>query len=152
MGDETQPTLHNLFTAPDWVQEGGKMSEEAFEKWAQGKSLLINIREEMMYTAGYINITSITRDAFCAGWQAALQHSGEPVAWMSPNKQSLEFSRPDTVYGSHTIPLYTTPQPVVPPQWRVVMRGMVEYAECNDPGNPYLDQAKALLSAGKEDV
>jgi hypothetical protein len=78
----------------------------------------------------------------------ALQ-SGEPVAWMSPNKQSLEFSRPDTVYGSHTIPLYTTPQPVVPPQWRVVMRGMIEYAECNDPGNPYLDQAKALLSAGK---
>jgi hypothetical protein len=44
----------------------------------------------------------------------AQQHSGEPVAWMSPNKQSLEFSRPDTVYGSHTIPLYTTPQPVVP--------------------------------------
>ncbi len=41
-------------------------------------------------------------------------------------------------------------EPVVPPQWRVVMRGMVEYAECNDPGNPYLDQAKALLSAGKE--
>jgi hypothetical protein len=43
--------------------------------------------------------------------QEALQ-SGEPVAWMSPNKQSLEFSRPETVYGSHTIPLYTTPQPV----------------------------------------
>jgi hypothetical protein len=40
-------------------------------------------------------------------------------------------------------------EPFVPPQWRVVMRGMVEYAECNDPGNPYLDQAKALLSAGK---
>jgi hypothetical protein len=30
------------------------------------------------------------------------------------------------------------------------MRGMVEYAECNDPGNPYLSQAQALLSAGKE--
>jgi len=43
----------------------------------------------------------------------------------------------------------STPPPVIPPQWRVVMRGMVEYAECNDPGNPYLDQAKALLSAGK---
>jgi hypothetical protein len=40
-------------------------------------------------------------------------------------------------------------KPVVPPQWRVVMRGMVEYAECNDPGNPYLPQAQALLSAGK---
>lgn len=46
--------------------------------------------------------------------------------------------------------VYTTPQPVViPAQWRVVMRGMVEYAECNDPGNPYLPQAQALLSAGK---
>ncbi len=33
----------------------------------------------------------------------------EPVAWMSPNKERLEFSRKDTVYGSHTIPLYTTP-------------------------------------------
>jgi hypothetical protein len=122
------------------------MSREAFEKWAQGKSLLINIREEMMYTAGYINVKEMAWEA----WQAALQHSeSEPVAWMSPNKQSLEFSRPDTVYGSHTIPLYTTPQPVVPPQWKVVMRGMVEYTECNDPGNPYLDQAKALLSAGK---
>jgi hypothetical protein len=125
------------------------MSREAFEKWAQGKSLLINIREEMMYTAGYINVKEMAWEA----WQAALQHSeSEPVAWMSPNKQSLEFSRPDTVYGSHTIPLYTTPQPVVPAQWRAVMRGMVEYAECNDPGNPYLDQAKALLSAGGETV
>jgi hypothetical protein len=90
----------------------------------------------------------VTIDEAIAGLQA-LQHSGEPVAWMSPNKQSLEFSRPDTMYGSHTIPLYTTPQPVVPAQWRVVMRGMIEYAECNDPGNPYLDQAKVLLSAGK---
>ena len=43
-------------------------------------------------------------------------------------------------------------EPVVPSQWRVVMRGMVEYAECNDPGNPYLPQAQALLSAGKGTV
>ena len=33
----------------------------------------------------------------------------EPVAWMSPGKERLEFSRPDTVYGSHTIPLYKHP-------------------------------------------
>ena len=31
---------------------------------------------------------------------------GEPVAWLSPGRERLEFSRPDTVYGSHTIPLY----------------------------------------------
>jgi hypothetical protein len=33
----------------------------------------------------------------------------QPVAWMSPNRERLEFSRNDTVYGSHTIPLYTHP-------------------------------------------
>ncbi len=33
----------------------------------------------------------------------------EPVAWMSPGKERLEFSRADTVYGSHTIPLYKHP-------------------------------------------
>lgn len=37
-----------------------------------------------------------------------------PVAWMSPGKERLEFSRPDTVYGSHTIPLYTHPQASAP--------------------------------------
>lgn len=35
--------------------------------------------------------------------------ASEPVAWMSPNKERIEFSRPDTVYGSHTIPLFTHP-------------------------------------------
>jgi hypothetical protein len=34
----------------------------------------------------------------------------EPVAWMSPGKERLEFSRKDTVYGSHTLPLYTADQ------------------------------------------
>jgi hypothetical protein len=35
-------------------------------------------------------------------------------------------------------------------QWRAVMRRMIERAECNDPGNPHLPQAQAMLSAGKE--
>jgi hypothetical protein len=38
------------------------------------------------------------------------QPEQEPVAWMSPNKERLEFSRKDTVYGSHTIQLYTVQQ------------------------------------------
>jgi hypothetical protein len=33
----------------------------------------------------------------------------QTVAWMSPNRERLEFSRNDTVYGSHTIPLYAHP-------------------------------------------
>ena len=34
----------------------------------------------------------------------------EPVAWMSPGKERLEFSGKGTVYGSHTLPLYTEDQ------------------------------------------
>jgi hypothetical protein len=122
---------------------------DAFEKWAQGKSLLINIREEMMYAAGYINVKEMAWEA----WQAALQHSeSEPVAWMSPNKQSLEFSRPDTVYGSHTIPLYASPQPVAP---EVVFDTLkAAQGSCrlglNDIADKQIEIAiKALLSAGK---
>jgi len=36
----------------------------------------------------------------------------EPVAWMSPGKERLEFSRKDTVYGSHTLPLFRNPAPI----------------------------------------
>jgi hypothetical protein len=89
-------------------------------------------------------------------WQAALQ-SGEPVAWMSPNKQSLEFSRPDTVYGSHTIPLYAAPQPVVPVNQQLVeaLKACEECLMFIHGGEPLrtdlpLKLAKeALLSAGK---
>ena len=46
--------------------------------------------------------------AKCA-WEAAakqkqLEH--EPVAWINARGDYCEVSRPDTVYGSHTIPLY----------------------------------------------
>lgn len=40
---------------------------------------------------------------------ALAQEEQEPVAWMSRGKERLEFSRPDTVYGSHTIPLFPHP-------------------------------------------
>jgi hypothetical protein len=134
-------------------------AREAFEKWAQGKSLLINIREEMMYATGYISVKEMAWEA----WQAALQ-SGEPVAWMSPNKQSLEFSRPDTVYGSHTIPLYASPQPVVPegyvlvpvePTEAMLMAWFSATRESSEGVGTlgYFRAAyKALLSAGKETV
>jgi hypothetical protein len=84
----------------------------------------------------------------------ALQHSGEPVAWMSPNKQSLEFSRPDTVYGSHTIPLYTTPQPVVPEVVFDILKAAQGSCRLglNDIADKQIEIAiKALLSAGKGD-
>ena len=31
-----------------------------------------------------------------------------------------------------------------------VLKGMVEYSECNDPGNPWLNGARAVLSDGGE--
>ena len=93
------------------------MSREAFERHCpMPKGLVFNASLNRYDGGAYTSALSYN-DMWCAwqhAWQAALQHSeSEPVAWMSPNKQSLEFSRPDTVYGSHTIPLYTTPQPVV---------------------------------------
>jgi hypothetical protein len=107
---------------------------------------------------------TIGKVAAWEAWQAALQHSGEPVAWMSPNKQSLEFSRPDTVYGSHTIPLYASPQPVVPegyvlvpvePTEAMLMAWFSATRESSEGVGTlgYFRAAyKALLSAGKEDV
>jgi hypothetical protein len=89
---------------------------------------------------------TIGKVAAWEAWQAALQHAGsEPVA--VADRGVLNWI--DGKQFNREADLYTHPQPVVPPQWKVVMRGMVEYAECNDPGNPYLDQAKALLLAGK---
>ena len=31
-----------------------------------------------------------------------------------------------------------------------VLKGMVEYSECNDPGNPWLNRARAVLGYGGE--
>lgn len=33
---------------------------------------------------------------------------------------------------------------------RIILRDLVEYAECNDPGNPHLKKAKGFLSGGDE--
>ena len=49
-----------------------------------------------------------------AGWRAALRWAAdgqEPVAWMSPLRETLQFVRKDTVFGSNTIPLYAAPVP-----------------------------------------
>jgi hypothetical protein len=53
------------------------------------------------------------RDELRDRMESATVLDADPVAWMSPKKERLEFSRADTVYGSHTIPLYTHPTPAV---------------------------------------
>ena len=50
-----------------------------------------------------------TNNAIAALRKRLVQPEQEPVAWMSPGRERLEFSRKDTVYGSHTIPLYASP-------------------------------------------
>lgn len=44
--------------------------------------------------------------ALSAQYEGCIVAQGEAQAWASPGKERLEFSRKDTVYGSHTIPLY----------------------------------------------
>ena len=71
----------------------------------------------------------------------------EPVAWMSPNKERLEFSRIDTVYGSHTIPLYTTP-PTREPLSEEEIEKLVPWQ--GDPKDPFfsrIDFARAIEQA-----
>lgn len=41
--------------------------------------------------------------------QARLEASGTPVAWINKRGDYVELSTPSTVYGSHTIPLFTAP-------------------------------------------
>jgi hypothetical protein len=87
-------------------------------------------------------------DADVSGWHSALQHAGQGEAWKHDCSALLTN---DIELWINSCPHCgkPRPQPAVPEGWQRVMRGMVEYAECNDPNNPYLTQAQALLSAGK---
>ena len=79
--------------------EAMKLALEALEMWCPMTATYLNTRDEA--------ITAL-RQAIAELEQA------QPVAWMSPGKERIEFSRTDTVYGSHTIPLYTAPPPRQP--------------------------------------
>jgi len=130
------------------------MSREAFERHCPMPKGLVFNASLNRYDGGVYTSALSYNDMWCAwqhAWQAALQ-SGEPVAWMSPNKQSLEFSRPDTVYGSHTIPLYASPQPVVPEGYVLVPRAAATEVlrTSSNRGGAWEEIRSALLSAGKE--
>lgn len=59
----------------------------------------------------YADFDAALRWMFKRGIARYLAERGkEAVAWMSPGKERLEFSRPDTVYGSYTLPLFLGPQ------------------------------------------
>lgn len=76
----------------------------------------------------------------------------KPVAWMSINKERLEFSRADTVYGSHTIPLYTHPAPDVVAQLVEALEKITQ-VDAGSPVKTYQemeDIAKAALEAAKQ--
>lgn len=58
----------------------------------------------------------------------------DAVAWMSPGKERIEFSRADTVYGSHTLPLFLSPtipegMALVPPEKPLPDLMMASYHE-----------------------
>lgn len=74
----------------------------------------------------------------------------KPVAWMSPNKERLEFSRADTVYGSHTIPLYAHPAPDVVKQLVEALELMIEKHEHYGLPRDSALIAQAALAAAKE--
>lgn len=99
---------------------------------------------------GFVRNASHNEDRYvceCEFWEHPMDDlMQEPVAWMSPGKERLEFSGKGTVYGSHTIPLFTSPpqrQPLtdeeikeiflrelgdlavrIPPGWRKVVNAI----------------------------
>jgi len=125
----------------------------AFEKW-YGSSPERNDK----YPVQYLNVFTQAR---WEAWQAALQ-SGEPVAYWNKNFTFASFIKlADHIEGEPPagwIPLYTTPQPVVPAltledlnlirQWHnAVKDAYVNYLQACDADT--FAKIEALLSAGK---
>jgi hypothetical protein len=85
-----------------------------------------------------------------------MNNEQNPVAWMSPSRERLEFSRADTVYGSHTIPLYTHPAPDVTKQLVEALEQLMSIvtihsrATSNSFAWAEMDEAKEALAAAKE--
>ncbi len=76
MGDETQSTLHNLFTAPDPVQEGEGMSD---------LELLADTMEEWSTTSGDHHMLAAAAIRQLIKLQASLQNSeSEPTEEIDP--------------------------------------------------------------------
>ena len=80
----------------------------------------------------------------------------DPAAWMSPGKERIEFSRTDTVYGSHTIPLYTAPkvapvEAVEPIWWWYRTNGKYDHFQDRRPDHDAYDEGslKPLFTSHK---
>jgi hypothetical protein len=128
------------------------VSREAFEKW---------LRSEMPEYAGEGKAYSGIRKLFFKAWQAALQHSGEPVAWRL-RRDGVDYGM--TVYDKAQVgrymqdgwqlvgELYTTPQPVVEVTDAQIREVFIANGFTIKDGQtdlkPYVYQAaRALLSA-----
>jgi hypothetical protein len=85
-----------------------------------------------------------------------MSNEQKPVAWMSPSRERLEFSRADTVYGSHTIPLYTHPTPAVVKQLVEALEQLMSIvtihsrATSNNFAWAEMDEAKEALAAARK--
>jgi hypothetical protein len=75
------------------------------------------------------------------------QQHAEPVAWMSPSKERLEFSTKSTVYGSHTIPLYTAPPKRLPLTEEEIGEVAIKSQDGISPHDDTLRFARAIEAA-----
>ena len=131
-------------------QESEERAMTAWEAWqaAQAQTLLEVIRDD----SGCPTEVRIAEAVQHAGQgEAAAWHTEDPLTDKSATTYKADIADMWRKKGWPVTPLYyATSQPAVPDGWIKVMQGMAEYAECNDPRNPYLQQAQALLRAGKE--
>ena len=125
---------------------------EAFEKFYR-KSVDVdanfNRNDNLQYRSAYTQYAWVV-------WQAALQ-SGEPVAYWNKDFTYASFIKlADHIEGeppSGWVPLYTTPQPVVPEVVFDILKAAQGSCRLgvNDIADKQIEIAiKTLLSAGKE--
>jgi len=143
------------------VQEGGKMSDairEAFEKAYHKETGLY-----ASYAPNEKGYTDVIAGMCYRIWQAALQHSGEPVAavkgWFH-GECIIQALDPEAVLPAG-MALYAVPQPVVPEGYVLVPKSALDGAlylaglavTSTDFGSQHRADFKvccdALLSAGK---
>jgi hypothetical protein len=137
---------------------------EAFEKHCPMPKGLVFNASLNRYDGGVYTSALSYNDMWCAwqhAWQAALQHSGEAVAWLCDAGDGVNVNATCSLaaladykrFGRKITPLYTTPQPVVPVEWINRLDEALDLtyrADIRPARSCILQLRKALLSAGKE--
>ena len=113
MADNTED-LTAALDLPHWIRDYAKacISADRAARATGAEQHLANLLARIHGDGGhYTSEHGIEKSVADADLLISQLHAtgSEPMAWMSPGKERHEFADSNTVYGSHTIPLYAPP-------------------------------------------